>query len=158
MEAVKGYLISVVSVSVLCAIIYTVVGKKSSLAALLRLICGILVVITVIKPVIHLKISDFTDYIDGISADASHYTRSGEDSAGEAQNVIIKEQTQTYILDKAASLGLHLDVEVVLSDAVPVVPSAVYLHGTASPYAKKQLSDYITETFAIGKEAQIWTG
>ncbi len=158
MEALKEYLISVIAVSVFCAIINSLVGKKGTVAPLLKLVSGIIITITVIKPFIQLRVNGIYDYIESFSNDALYYSQSGENSSAEARIGIIKSKAQAYILDKAASLDVAVEVEVVLTDTEPYVPREVHLHGVVSPYAKKQLSDYIAETFAIGKEAQIWTG
>lgn len=158
MGALKQYLLSVIVVSIFCAIINALLSQKGSSALLLKLISGIIITITVIKPLISFQMNDIYAYIESFSVDASNYVMQGEKTFNEANAAIIKEKTQAYILDKATSLGANISVDVVLDTNAPYIPITVYLDGTVSPYAKKQLSDYIAEKLAIGKEAQIWTG
>ena len=90
MDALKEYLISVIAVSTFCAIINNLVGKKGTVAPLLKLVSGIIITITVIKPAIHLKVNDLHDYIEGFSNDALYHSQSGENSSTEARITIIK--------------------------------------------------------------------
>jgi cell division protease FtsH len=69
---------------------------------------------------------------------------------------IIKTKTQAYVLDKADSLGLDLEVEITVDNSELPVPVSVVLTGAAAPYAKARLSNIIANDLAVPKEAQIW--
>ena len=91
-----------------------------------------------------------------LELDAEDIVSEGEDMAVSATASIIKEQVTAYILDKASSLGLNLEVEVTMTGSSPPVPSAVALKGTASPYAKQRLQQIITDELGIPEENQSW--
>ena len=62
------------------------------------------------------------------------------------------------ILDKAASLGLTVTVELEMETrAATPYPKAVTIHGEATPAQKQQLQQYLEQTFAIPVQRQVWT-
>ena len=69
---------------------------------------------------------------------------------------IISGRVQAYILDKAASLGLTVTVELEMETRTPY-PKAVTIHGEANPAQKQQLQQYLEQTFAIPVQRQVWT-
>ena len=69
---------------------------------------------------------------------------------------IISEQTEAYILDKAADLHANLHVEVTVGE--DNLPTAVTLSGEASPYARRQIQAIIANDLGISKENQKWIG
>ena len=67
---------------------------------------------------------------------------------------VIKANTETYILDKATTMEVELNVEVTLDG---LIPKKVILQGAVSPYTRASLSDWIAQQLGIPREAQIWT-
>ena len=155
-EDIRQYLLTVIAAALLCGVINGIIGKKSAYGAVVKLVTGLFLAVTVISPWVKFKITDFSSYIEGISADAQSVAASGELMAQDELASIIKTQTQTYILDKATSLKLDVEVEVTLCDSDPPLPCAVTLRGAASPYAKEMLCQYIANDLGIPEEDQLW--
>ena len=66
-------------------------------------------------------------------------------------------RVQTYILDKASSLGMQISVELEMETrAATPYPSGVTIRGAATPTQKQQLQTYLEQTFAIAPERQVW--
>lgn len=80
----------------------------------------------------------------------------GENLARDSMADIIKEETEAYILDKAADLHANLHVEVTVGE--DSLPMAVTLSGEASPYARRQIQAIIANDLGISKENQKWIG
>lgn len=158
MEGLKAYLVSVTAASIICGIVNSLAGKKGTVSSVLKLLTGLFLALTVIRPVIRLSISEFDLYLDSITAKADAAVADGEIIAFQELAAIIKTETEAYILDKAASLGVDLEVEVILSDTAPPLPTEVLLTGAVSPYAKVQLSEMIAAELGIPREAQRWSG
>lgn len=156
MENIRTYLLSVVSAAIICALVMGIVGNKSSYSKVVKLLSGLFLSITVISPWTNINIGDMTAYFSGLQADASHLTTEGSMIANTAAASIIIDQAEAYILDKAASLGVDLDVEVSLTNDTPPVPESVIISGTIAPYTKKQLEEIIANDLAIPKEKQSW--
>ena len=84
------------------------------------------------------------------------YVSEGKSMAANQVADIIKSQSEAYILDKANRMGLEISVEVELDNDNNSIPSSVCISGNISPYAKKVLSEYITDCLGIAKENQKW--
>lgn len=158
MTGIRQYLISITAAAVFCGIVTSFLDKKSVPAALVKLLAGLFLSFTVISPWVKLQFYDITDYAVDITSDAAIAVEAGEIAAQEALVSRIKSETEAYILDKAASWGAELTVEVTIADSDPPIPSAVRLTGAVSPYVKAMLSQMLETDIGIPKEAQIWTG
>ena len=156
MNHLAGYVLSVVSASVVVAILCSFFDGKGTVSEIVKVICGLFLTFVVINPVVNLDFSRFHDYLDQFTFEGQEAAYAGENMAKEAEGDIIISRVQAYILDKADSCGVQLDVEVILDqDNIPV---SVELSGRISPNVKAQISEMITENLGITKEHQLWIG
>lgn len=156
MDQIRQYLLCVCAAAILCGIANGIIEKKGSYSSVLKLITGLILALTVISPLVKIQWADVTQYVEGMTSDADDAVADGEAMAYEAEAAIIKSQTEAYILDKAASMGLNIEVEVTLSSSDPPLPCAVSVKGSVSPYSKALLSQYISEELGISEENQQW--
>lgn len=156
MEKIGQYLLSVAVAALICGILSALVGKKTTGGALVKLLCGLFLVATVISPWAQVQLDDLTSYLDSLTLDANTITSAGVEIAAEEEAAIIKSKLEAYILDKADSLGLDLAVDVTLEEIQPYLPHTVTLTGTVSPYAKQVLSQYIADDLGIPEAYQLW--
>ena len=157
MDAIAEYLLSVTGAAIVSAVVLRLLEGKGSAASVAKMLTGIFVAITVIGPITRLHVSDVLDLLPDVSADAQAAVAQGEASAKKALADSISNQIESYILDKAAQLGVTLAVEVELSQDVIPVPVGVRLQGNVSPYAKTRLQSILRDDLGIDKENQIWT-
>lgn len=157
MDDIRQYLLSITAAAVICSLITSIMGKKGTYAAIVRMLCGLFMAITMISPLIQIQLSDFSFYYGSIMTEADAAAANGSLMANEAVAAIIKSETETYILDKALSMGLSIEVEVTLSDSGTQHPYKVRLSGTASPYARQKLKEMIASDLGIPEENQAWT-
>ena len=156
MEAVGAYIMRLVCACLICGILQSVYPKGST-REILKILCALFIAFTALSPVYQLDFSGFTSYFSEIRDVADAAAEDGRDLACEEYFSIIKNQTETYILDKAAQLNLCLEVEI-KQDIDSGVPVEVILRGNVPPYGRRQLTDYISQTLGIGKEHQQWIG
>lgn len=156
MSGVSGYLIKIVSAAVLCGILNYVTRGKGALSSMLKMISGIFIAVTVLSPLINIRFDHQIDAFNKYFETGMLYSGDGAAIATEQKSEFIKSATQTYILDKAVSLGAELEVEVILGDGEDDPYEAVLLRGKISPYAKEQLSLIIAKDLGISEEAQQW--
>ena len=156
MEALRQYLISIVAAAVLCSVVASFANGKGTLAATTKLITGVIMSLCVIAPLLKGNILDMTVFTDDFSTAAQAAASVGKRSADIELSSIIKAETQAYILDKAASLGAQLDVQVYVTEQVPPVPCAVQITGAASPFTQAAINNYITQTLGIQEESISW--
>ena len=156
MEGIHKYILSVISAGVVCAVVNLLIGKKGTHSALIRLISGLFMALSLISPLVNIKLSNYKDYFQSFSEDADTAVAAGESAAENELRSIIKSQVEAYILDKAVSMDTVLNVEVTLNNDNPPIPCGVTLIGSVSPYTKEVLSKYITRNLQIPKEDQVW--
>ena len=156
MDGLKSYLLSVIFAAIICAVVYVLAGKKSTHCALIKMISGLYMALTLISPLVNIRLTDYADYFGSVTAEAETAVAFGETAALNELRAIIKSQTEAYILDKAVSLDAVLDVEVKLNDDNPPIPCGVTVTGSVSPYSKELLSRFIANDLGIAKEDQIW--
>lgn len=156
MESVRAYLISVVSAAIVSALIIQIVGNKGTYSAIIKLLTGLFLSITVMSPFLKINVNDLDSYFESVQTDASNAVYDGTMAAKNKLIEIIKDNTEAYILDKAESMGLSINVSVSITEAPAPEPKSVIIEGTASPTARLRLQEMIEEDLAIPKEYQLW--
>ncbi len=157
MDGIRQYLLSVIAAAILCGIVTGLSGNRGSQTKIIKLLCGLFLGITVISPLAKIQLDDFSAYIGDISLDGQEVVDRGAQITLEALSKSIKSQTEAYILDKAISLGLELEVEVTLNEENPPLPDSVSLKGSVSPFAKEKLKTWIENDLGIPEDKQRWT-
>ena len=155
-EALRSYLLSVIAAALLSAVGLSLL-PKGSVRRVLGLCCGMLLALCVLRPVLGLDEAALSQSLARFQMQAEEARTGIEVKNRELVAAIIKQSTQTYILDKASALGLEADVEVTveLETAYPY-PSAVTVTCEAAAAQKLALQTYIIENFAIPAERQTW--
>lgn len=155
MEQIRAYLLSVAAAAVICGVLRELTGRKGTTGAVMDLLTGLFLAVTVLRPLSGAELSDWTGFLEAISTDSSAIVEEGTLLSRQALSASIKERTEAYILDKAAELSLDISAEVMLDDSM--TPVSVIITGDASPYARQRLETVISEELGIQKEAQIWS-
>ena len=156
MDGIREYLISVTAAAVLCGILKSLMGEKGNSAALVRLICGIFLALTVIRPLKELNLTDISLLPSSLMTEARATSGEGVDYTRQTKADLIKEQCEAYILDKAQTLGASIQVEIRISDDSEPIPVGSMITGNLSPYAKNQLSNALEKDLGIAQEDQKW--
>lgn len=111
--------------------------------------------VTLLSPWIDWDFTEISLYSDDLKTEGISITQHAQEETENHLRAIIKEETETYILDKALSMDTNVQVEVLLHEDDPIPVGAV-ITGDLSPYNKSVLSRYMQDTLAIAEEAQIW--
>lgn len=156
MGFIRQYLLSVIASALFCAVIAGLVGEKSAHSSIIKMLIGIFMAIVVILPLKRLDFSDIPSAVDAFRENGEGYSQTGTQYAREELEKVIKQQTEAYILSKAASMDLIIEVEVTLDENEPPTPNSVVIKGTVPPYAKTKLQTVITDDLGIAKENQKW--
>ena len=157
MDSLRQYLITVTSAAVVSAVVNSFAGKNGTHSAVIKMLTGLFVSLAVISPILKLEINEFGDFSNSFLEEAQSTASIGEAAALSSVREIITDKTSAYILDKANSMGLDINVEVILDDENPPKPCFVIISGSVSPYAKEILGEYIADNLAIPKEDQQWS-
>ena len=157
MESLGRYLISVAAAAIICSLLEKLNGKSSGASAIIKMMCGIFMAITVVSPWLKLRIYDFSAYADSFSQQANIARDLGIEEAEEYKRSLITEKVSTYILDKAAQMDLEISVEVFLTTDEQSIPCGVQIFGIVPADKKMQLSRMIEDELGIGRSDQVWT-
>ena len=150
------YVLSVISASIIAAVVCSFFTGNSPVTGIVRVVCGLFLTFVMVSPLARLDFSGLDDYLEGLTLEGMEAAAAGEKMAREAEADIIIDGVQAYILDKAKAFGAQLGVEVILDqDNIPV---SVNLKGNLSPYARARLSEIMEEDLGIAKEHQLWIG
>lgn len=156
MEHLRQYILAVVAAAILCGLVLTLTGKKSTTGTLAKLLCGLFLSLTLIAPLSGPDLLDFSSYENFWKNEAEFHAASGQESASDEVKSIITERCQAYILDKAASHGADIQVKIQLSKEDPPVPWEILVTGNISPYGKSVLKKAIVNELGIPEERQTW--
>jgi len=154
---VEEYLLRLAAAALICGVATTIIGKKSTLGAVVRLLAGIYLTLSIVSPWLSFRLNNLEDWSRQLNSEGERISNSGQEAAKEAIAESIIQRTETYILDKANSLGAVLTVEVILDNGTIPAPCQVRLSGNISPYAKQSLCIAMEQELGIPSEAQIWT-
>ena len=157
MSSVGAYILRITAAAVICGLISGIVGTKGALAAVVKLMTGLFLCFTVISPFLKVNVGNLSEYLEDLQVSGDEIVADGETAAKKELETIIKFKTEAYILDKAASYGAVLAVEVTVDTSLVPVPNGIRISGGISPYGKKQLQQIIANDLGIALEAQIWT-
>ena len=147
MDGFGAYIVSITAASLisglLCGILESGFGKE-----LVKLLCGLFLTVAAIRPFLDASFPDISDYLQIYAEEAAYIAGIGEEMAVDAVCDIIKQETEAYILDRAADLHTTISVDVTVEEKIPV---AAKLRGSISPYAKVQLEGLLEKDLGITK-------
>lgn len=153
MGALGEYILSVTAAALITSLLCCIPETKPLIMST-RLLCGLLLALTVLRPIGSFDIQGaIRDTFRGEAQLGEKYRDAGSKIAADAIEDIILETTQTYIVDKATQLGADISAEVTLKDGVPI---AVTVSGAVSPGIRRQLETFLEQDFGITKEHQQW--
>ena len=152
MEAIKSYLLAVTAAALICGIVGNLAGK-GNISKIVKLLCGIFMAATVIKPLVDIRLDNIYIFTHSLTVSSDFAVSQGEKFAAEEMARIIKQKTEAYILDKAKSHGAEISVEIALNNCVPI---SVTIVGEVSPFVRSSLSTSIAQELNIPPEEQIW--
>ena len=130
---------------------------KKSLRRIISAGCGALLLLTLMEPVLTLRDVDPEKFLSQYRMD-ERMINDAVQAEQKKTEALITEQTEAYILDKAASLGARVRVEVTLAALSESYsyPYALTLTGRWTPRQQRELSAYLSTTLGIPPERQTW--
>lgn len=156
MIEVKDYIIRIVIACLICGVLVQLTKTIKGTAQVVKLLCGIFLSLTMLSPIVQLRWTDLSGYLDKMNLEAQTTISQGTQMIYEQKSDSIQRQLEAYILDKAASYDCEVSAEVELSDDDPPMPIRLRISGKVSPYERTQLSNMIETDLGIPKENQIW--
>lgn len=156
MDEFKQYLMALMSAAIICALFNKLSFKTQSLKMLIRLISTVFLLITAFSPFIELGSFNWMEYPEYMREDANEIIAAVQVSVAEETEKYISDRIRAYIVDRAATYGATLDVQVNITDRETMIPDTVTIIGNISPYGKNALKNMIIMELGIPEENQIW--
>lgn len=156
MGGLGTYVLHITATALICTVISHFMRGSGAVKTIMKLLCGIVLVFSIIRPVKQFDFTSIERFTVGFQREADQAAQLGKNTAFETWTESICQGTEAYILEKAKAMKADLAVEVEVSDGEIPVPVAVSLTGDVSPYVKSVLSDTISQELNIPKEKQIW--
>ena len=153
MEHVRQWLSSIVVVSLLLSVVQSLV-PKGSLRRVASFLSGLVLLAVLLEPLPKLDLEGLE--LRGLQEETEKVRRQLEAEQETALKAGIAEQTEAYISDKAAALGLTVQAQVETrtgEDGVPLPWSADMEGGYA-----EELAQWIEAELDIPRERQVWHG
>lgn len=156
MEDIRQYFLGLIAAALVTAIVSSILSKKGVYAAVVKLVCGVFMMLAVVSPWSKIRLENIIGTAEGFSDAGMIMADRAKQEARESMASVIKQRTEAYILDKAGSMGVQLSVEVRLDDSDIPVPVGVSISGSISPYNQNRLKEIISKDLGIKAEEQIW--
>ncbi len=140
-EAVRGYLLRITAGAFAGAILLAALpkGTPRRVAAML---CGLLMLLLALTPLAELDYDSLAEAISRLELEKEEARTGIEIQNQELVASIISGRVQTYILDKASSLGMQISVELEMETrAATPYPSGVTIRGSRHPDAEAAAAD-----------------
>ena len=153
MEHVRQWLSSIVVVSLLLSVVQSLV-PKGSLRRVASFLSGLVLLAVLLEPLPKQDLEGLE--LRGLQEETEKVRRQLEAEQETALKAGIAEQTEAYISDKAAALGLTVQARVETrtgEDGVPLPWSADMEGGYA-----EELAQWIEAELDIPRERQVWQG
>lgn len=157
MGAVKGWLLAVISVSLLCAVADALM-PPGAVKRVGRLVCGLVLMGAVLSPIASLDVEGGQRWLDNWLASVQSREAELEETVNGQMKGIIEREYAAYIVDKAAELGWACTarVECRLSGEGLYLPVRTEVTGPQTAGVQSRLIRIISEDLGVPREAQIY--
>lgn len=156
MDGLREYLFGIIAAAMFCGILERLTSKKESVYALVRLLCGLVLTIALLRPLLGYRLANWELISEMYTVDAEAAAASGSAEAEKATADGIKNALESYILDKAKTLGIDIEIDISLSEQQPMVPVSVCIWGDIPSTAKLELERVLVLELGIAKENLQW--
>ena len=155
MTEIKNLLLALIVLGIIHSVLSSVVLKEKK--SFVSLVCGMITVLLVASCVLRIDFEQIgSDFMEEISSSTRMTELPGVDTQG-LMAQIIKEQTESYILDKAAELGFEPTAEVTLAqDGEYPYPTDVTVKGCYTEAQKSEMVLILEKDLGIIRDRQEW--
>lgn len=157
MSRISQYLLSVIATALIVSISNILIENKGAIGSTLKLVTGLVLAMVIVSPWADFRIGDLEYLHSDAQREAAYHVFEGQNIAQSEISAYIIAQTQAYILDKALILGLDISADVTLKEDGYQSIDTIRITGSASPYAKKRMTQIICEDFGITEDCLIWS-
>lgn len=157
MDALRLWIFRMLCATLCCAVV-TSLPLQESRKKIFRFLCGIFLTIVLLSGLPGVNLPELAKEILPDLSQLPAPAASGEEMSMDAIRQLIIQETEAYILHKAADIGVDIRVDVILSAGEFPVPESVVIQGTCADEQKALLSAMMAEELGVPEEEQRWMG
>lgn len=158
-EALRSWIIGLAGAAMVTAIAMTVT-PEGKVKKVVSLICGLLTIVALIKPIAGFDYTGFSKNLALYQKNAESFSSKVDSANEKLTRRIIEDRCATYILDKGKSLGIS-DLEVAVTASWSKdgywYPSGASLKTAADKEKRDKLSQSIEAELGIPPKELIWS-
>lgn len=157
MNHIQNYLLTIIGIGFLCAFISAIVPSSAS-NRFVTLGCGLLMLLTLIKPLANLDMEYLAESISRYKISETEIKSETKIDNKKLIAGIIKEKCETYIWDKAEQIGIEpLEIKVKICDNNDYpYPNGLLILCNYSEKQRRDLTQWVERELAIEEENQEW--
>ena len=158
MNGIRSWLLRIVACGFLCSLAELIPVPKAAKRAL-KLCCGCLMILTVLRPLIGLDLSTIGDQLFRLGDGDSITVEQAEEENRIILRKLILDQANLLLRKKANELGTEAEFETELrmdEASGTWVPWSVEIRGAFAPEQRAAFADYLEQELNIPAERQRW--
>lgn len=154
MEGVRVWLLSILAVSLLCALADALM-PKGPVKGVGKLACGIVLAAAVVSPVAQLDLESSRQWLEDWDVGLEQREEDLKKQVDEEMKPIIEQEYEAYIVDKAAQLEAvcAARVECRREDEGVYLPETVWISGSLSQQQREELTGTLLEELGLAPKA-----
>lgn len=158
-DGLRTWLISVTAASLLVAVLQAIL-PKGGIRTVGKMVGGLVLLLAVVQPILQIELDDVAIQWEVYQEELSQYSETLEGVDENLLEVLIAEQSSTYIQDKAVSQGIVCTVVVVTTpdEEGNPIPSHVTIMGDLTPQEQAWLTQEIVVNLGIAAQEQTYQG
>ena len=159
MGAVRGWLLAVIAVSLLCAVADALM-PPGAVKRVGRLVCGLVLVGAILSPAARLDVDGGRRWLERYLFSVQAREAELEHEVNGQIKIIIEQEYAAYIVDKAAELGwtCTAGVECRMSEEGLYLPCRVEVAGPLTQAERARLAQVIWEELGVPQSEQVYIG
>lgn len=157
MGAVRGWLLTVIAASLLCALADALM-PPGAVKRVGRLVCGLVLLAAILSPAVRLDVAEGERWLAECFASMEPRRENLEETVNNQMKIIIEGEYAAYIVDKAAELGWTCTARVACerSEEGLYLPVRTEVTGPQTAGVPAQLVRSIAEDLGVPEEAQVY--
>ena len=154
MGGIREYALSLICTALVSAIVMQLLPEGTA-GKLLRTICGAVMLLTLLSPLLRMELPDFEGYFEDFSVSGEQIAQTGADMVDQERLVLIKAGLEAYLLDRAVQLNCPVKADIQLD--AEGYPYSIHVTGDLTEDQRRQLSAILLNELGIPEENQQWT-
>lgn len=157
MIRIRKYLLSVAAASLLTSLLPALL-PKGKIQKVESFIGSLVLILTILSPVVKLNASSIRKAMESYQIDLQDTQRGIEKKSRGVLEELISQRCEEYIWDKAAQMGLQLEIEITVGGNPDIpVPVSASMVGVCSQEDQAVLSKILEEELGIPRNKQEWS-